>query len=112
MEVGDLTSATAADVPAGNPSIRVLLADDHPIVRDGLKKLLELESDIDEPQRELELGFEGANEIASVRRFRHGGRLPSTLHAIATTPEYSLNSAWLIWFCRPLVSEIAQSAQW
>ncbi len=30
-----------------SPRIRVLIADDHPIVRDGLKKLLLLESDID-----------------------------------------------------------------
>src|SRR5215475_6519089 len=28
------------------PSIRIVIADDHPIVRDGLKKLLALEDDI------------------------------------------------------------------
>lgn len=34
-------------VVEGSPRIRVLIADDHPIVRDGLKKLLLLEDDID-----------------------------------------------------------------
>ena len=29
------------------PNIRVVIADDHPIVRDGLRKLLSLETDID-----------------------------------------------------------------
>jgi DNA-binding NarL/FixJ family response regulator len=31
----------------GKPSIRILIADDHPIVRDGLRKLLSLEDDFD-----------------------------------------------------------------
>ena len=37
-------SASATETPA---RIRVVLADDHPIVRDGLRKLLSLEEDID-----------------------------------------------------------------
>jgi DNA-binding NarL/FixJ family response regulator len=42
---GSATGLSAASGPASAP-IRVVLADDHPIVRDGLKKLLVLEEDI------------------------------------------------------------------
>lgn len=47
MELGDLNPAASApaDETQARP-IRVVLADDHPIVRDGLKKLLALEDDI------------------------------------------------------------------
>ncbi len=33
--------------PVGKPRIRVMIADDHPIVRDGIRRLLALEDDID-----------------------------------------------------------------
>jgi DNA-binding NarL/FixJ family response regulator len=33
--------------PTGKPRIRVMIADDHPIVRDGIRRLLSLEEDID-----------------------------------------------------------------
>jgi two-component system, NarL family, nitrate/nitrite response regulator NarL len=33
--------------PASKPRIRVMIADDHPIVRDGIRRLLSLEEDID-----------------------------------------------------------------
>ena len=47
------TFATPADAiesytpPASKPRIRVMIADDHPIVRDGIRRLLSLEEDID-----------------------------------------------------------------
>ena len=40
-------TAEAAEKPVASPTIRVVLADDHPIVRDGLRKLLLLEDDIE-----------------------------------------------------------------
>jgi len=47
-----MTNGTATmDIPNGTESgerrIRIVIADDHPIVRDGIKRLLSLESDID-----------------------------------------------------------------
>jgi DNA-binding NarL/FixJ family response regulator len=45
-QTGSLTQSGAPTEQAGSGIIRVLLADDHPIVRDGLKKLLTLEDDI------------------------------------------------------------------
>jgi two-component system, NarL family, nitrate/nitrite response regulator NarL len=50
MNNGDNPPLVASDVPGGEPGrtmIRVVLADDHPIVRDGLRKLLTLEDDIE-----------------------------------------------------------------
>lgn len=48
MELAD-QAAVQAEIASGteNRKIRVVLADDHPIVRDGLRKLLALEDDID-----------------------------------------------------------------
>jgi DNA-binding NarL/FixJ family response regulator len=48
MESGDQTAVPGAEAPIPEPRpIRVVLADDHPIVRDGLRKLLALEDDIE-----------------------------------------------------------------
>lgn len=48
MHNGDLDQTTAdSTVSPSRPVIRVVLADDHPIVRDGLRKLLHLEDDIE-----------------------------------------------------------------
>ena len=41
------TSGELPEVAAPPAKIRVVLADDHPIVRDGLRKLLSLEDDIE-----------------------------------------------------------------
>src|SRR3712207_2248694 len=48
MENGDLYKHGVSHIPgtSGKPVIRVVLADDHPIVRDGRRKLLLLEDDI------------------------------------------------------------------
>src|SRR5512137_734583 len=43
----ETTSAMNPELESVRPKIRVVIADDHPIVRDGLKKLLSLEEDID-----------------------------------------------------------------
>lgn len=43
---GGMSEIQMNAAPPGNPLIRVVLGDDHPIVRDGLKKLLLLEEDI------------------------------------------------------------------
>ena len=47
----DILSASLNDTTTGKESkkgtIRIVLADDHPIVRDGLKKLLQLEDDFE-----------------------------------------------------------------
>lgn len=42
-----LKTAAGGPGPEGSKKIRVLIADDHPIVRDGLRRLLELEDDIE-----------------------------------------------------------------
>jgi DNA-binding NarL/FixJ family response regulator len=46
QQTGSVTESGAATEQAATGIIRVVLADDHPIVRDGLKKLLTLEDDI------------------------------------------------------------------
>ena len=38
---------TVTVVEAGRPAVKVLIADDHPIVREGLRKLLSLEDDVE-----------------------------------------------------------------
>lgn len=38
---------TVPEIPAGVPRIRVLLADDHAVVRDGLRRLLQMQPDIE-----------------------------------------------------------------
>ena len=45
LQTGNLDASPLAT--AERPMIRIVLADDHPIVRDGLKKLLVLEEDIE-----------------------------------------------------------------
>jgi len=47
-EAGATTTTESDPVEVDTPArIRVLIADDHPIVRDGLRRLLNLEDDID-----------------------------------------------------------------
>jgi DNA-binding NarL/FixJ family response regulator len=49
--VMDIMSSAVGNIPAGSETkkgtVRIVLADDHPIVRDGLKKLLQLEEDFE-----------------------------------------------------------------
>jgi len=51
VELMDIMMAPVNDSSEGNPkkkaTIRLFIADDHPIVRDGLKKLLLLEDDFE-----------------------------------------------------------------
>ncbi len=46
-EAGGAKNDSPVDEPQGKPKIRVAIADDHPIVRDGIRKLLSLEDDIE-----------------------------------------------------------------
>ena len=80
MSNGDSLPLTAAEFSANGietarSMIRVVLADDHPIVRDGLRKLLTLEDDI-EPflLRSGLIQRSSRGRVATARAFEHLGR--------------------------------------
>ena len=50
----------------GNEKVRIIIIDDHPLVREGLKKLLELEKDIEV----LDVAGDGQGAINMTRKLR------------------------------------------